>query len=109
MGTYVYPILYLEELANYRTIRQSLGGVLEFRPGGSYSSGGAAHCERAVLACSSWHRDTAPPASGLPVSSVCGVLQHRLVLTVPHRLGCSLRASLQVFFMDQEKAKGFSS
>ena len=55
------------------------------------------------------HRDTAPPASGLPVSSVCGVLQHHLVLIVPHRLGCSLRASLQLFFMDQEKAKGFSS
>ena len=40
-----------------------------------------------------------PPASGLPMSSVCGVLQHHLVLIVPHRLGFSLRASLQLFFL----------
>ena len=84
---------------NYLTIRQSPGGVLEFRPAGSYSSSGASHCECAVFPCSSWHRDTAPPASGLPMSSVCGVLQHHLVLIVPHRLGFSLRASLQLFFL----------
>ena len=79
--------------------RQSPGGVLEFRPGGSYSSSGASHCECAVFPCSSWHRDTAPPASGLPMSSVYGVLQHHLVPIVPHRLGFSLRASLQLFFL----------
>lgn len=88
---------------NYLTIRQSLGSVLEFRPGGSYSSGGASHCECAVFTCSSWHRDTAPPASGLPMSSVCGALQHHLVLIVPHRLGFSLRASLQLFFSRHDR------
>lgn len=85
---------------NYPTVRQSLGGVLQFRPGGSYSNSGASRCECAVFTCSLWLKDAAPPASGLRMSSVCGVLQHHLVLIVPHRLGFSLRASLQLFSLD---------